>query len=226
MRRRSPGVTGTIDAASLLLLRPGDGGPELLMVERAATLVFGGGAFAFPGGRVDPADRAQAGAFPACQAEEAALRIAALRECAEETGIDLRSALPDLASMTLFARWSPPPGDTPRRFDARFYLVAAPATVAPVPDGGEIVRAFWARPRDILARCDAGDGRVLFPTRRLLERLARFACYEEARDEALALPDDTIAVVRERRADGDWLCIPKDRGYPVTEQRLADASRS
>ncbi|MDT3441752.1 NUDIX hydrolase [Pseudofrankia sp. BMG5.37] len=43
-------------ASTVVLLRDTPGGPEAYLVRRARTMAFAGGVFAFPGGRVDPAD--------------------------------------------------------------------------------------------------------------------------------------------------------------------------
>ena len=56
------------------LLRDGDDGLEVLMVKRASTLEFHGGAWVFPGGRIDDAD------WAADAAEIEAARRAAARE--------------------------------------------------------------------------------------------------------------------------------------------------
>ena len=46
-----------IPAATLIIFRDAsDGPPEFLMVERAKAMVFAGGAWVFPGGRIDPGD--------------------------------------------------------------------------------------------------------------------------------------------------------------------------
>ena len=77
-------------AATVLLLRDGDGGLEVLMTRRSATASFAPGAYVFPGGGIDAAD---------AQAHELAARrpgqhdlpltqaIAAIRESFEELGI-------------------------------------------------------------------------------------------------------------------------------------------
>ncbi|GAA1365028.1 NUDIX domain-containing protein [Arthrobacter rhombi] len=44
------------DAATVVLLRDGDQGPEAFTMTRAATMAFSAGATVFPGGRVDPGD--------------------------------------------------------------------------------------------------------------------------------------------------------------------------
>ena len=83
----------TIHAATVILLRDGGSGPEILMVERGEQLAFAGGALVFPGGRVDPADvvtarnPALATGFAALDDRDAAARIACAREALEETGV-------------------------------------------------------------------------------------------------------------------------------------------
>jgi 8-oxo-dGTP pyrophosphatase MutT (NUDIX family) len=82
-------------AATLLLLRDGAEGLEVLMTVRHEDAGFAGGALVFPGGKVDPADRALA-RYCADKAtlDEATLvlRIAAIRETFEECGILLARA--------------------------------------------------------------------------------------------------------------------------------------
>lgn len=76
-------------AASLIVVRDGKGGvPEFLMIERAATMSFAGGAMVFPGGAVDEADRAWAlSVGGVADVDDTAARIAAIRETIEETGL-------------------------------------------------------------------------------------------------------------------------------------------
>ena len=215
----------TLPAASLILMRDRLAGPpEIVMVRRSDTLVFAAGAYVFPGGRVDPVDVVAAAGRAAAvgDAEEWAARIAAVRETHEETGI---ADAADVAALVPFARWLPPV-EAPRRFDTRFYLARARDDVAdPVADGVESSAAFWATAADVLADCRAGRGHAIFPTRRLLERLARFASFAEAREQAERLPAQTIAPWIEQRADGAWLCIPTDAGYPVSEELLGRTAR-
>jgi len=78
-------------AASLIVVRTGTGTggvPQFLMIERAASMSFAGGAVVFPGGAVDEADRVWAMALnAAADADDLAARIAAVRETIEETGL-------------------------------------------------------------------------------------------------------------------------------------------
>ena len=239
-----------IPAATLIVMREAAvGSPELLMVERGRALVFAGGALVFPGGRVDPADRAAAARMEG-DGEELAARIAAIRETLEEAGIAVGLDLPteEIAAVRAqlhagtplderqaaalrpgalapFARWLP--RNVPHRiFDTRFYLARAPEHAEPVVDGSETVRAFWASAAQVLAAADAREATLIFPTRRNLERLARFASFEDAVNDARAHPIRTITPWIETREDGEHLCIPEDLGYPVTSERLDQAIRA
>ena len=144
-----------IPAATLVIFRrgPGGGPPELLLVTRANFMKVAAGAAVFPGGRVDQADRdLAAGLSGIGNADEAAHRIAAIRETLEETGLAIglvgdidaeraaearrilheRDALApvlemmdwslDLEAIVPFARWFPKNERLPRVFDTRFYL--------------------------------------------------------------------------------------------------------
>lgn len=74
-----PGAGGRA-AAVLVLLGEGERGPEVLFVERAATLRTHAGQIAFPGGANDP--------------EDVDLIATALREAHEETGVDIGGITP------------------------------------------------------------------------------------------------------------------------------------
>jgi 8-oxo-dGTP pyrophosphatase MutT (NUDIX family) len=229
-------------AASLILMRDRlAGAPEVLIVQRGAALAFAAGAYVFPGGRVDPEDGVLAARLcPDLEPEEGAARVAAVRETWEEAAVsvalspaptpgDAPFAEPladfDAGALIPFARWLPKAEAAPRRFDTRFYLARGENGGMPVADGVESVQAFWATAEEVLERCRAGLGRAIFPTRRLLERLARFSCFDEARAEAERLPPRIISPWIEERDGIRWLCIPGDAGYPVAEERIETAAR-
>jgi 8-oxo-dGTP pyrophosphatase MutT (NUDIX family) len=212
-----------IPAATLGLFRDRAAAPpELLITQRAAGMVFAGGALVFPGGRIDPEDRVRAAQHPGLPEEEAAARIAALRETVEEVGFGFGLGIHDL---TPFARWLPKHRQV-RNFDTRFYI-ARVAADAPEPevDGGETVRAFWAGAAEVLAMCDRGEAEIIFPTRRNLERLAQFDSFDQAVAHALAHPIIPITPFHEEREDGSWLCIPDGLGYPVTAEKWTSVVR-
>jgi len=73
LSRFTPPAQGARDSAVLVLLGEGPLGPDVLLIERAASLREHAGQPAFPGGALDPGETAVA---------------AALREAQEETGLD------------------------------------------------------------------------------------------------------------------------------------------
>ncbi len=86
--QREPAATRP--AATVLLLRDGAGGVEVLMTRRSPTASFAPGAYVFPGGGIDAAD-AQAHDIAARRATQDDARltqaIAAIRESFEELGV-------------------------------------------------------------------------------------------------------------------------------------------
>ncbi len=76
-------------AATLILLRDSPAGPEVFMLQRTKSAVFLGGAYVFPGGSLDAADKALASRVIDFNAKEPPIEywIAAVRECFEEAGV-------------------------------------------------------------------------------------------------------------------------------------------
>jgi 8-oxo-dGTP pyrophosphatase MutT (NUDIX family) len=100
-RGSSAADTGAVaprPASSVILLRDGELGPEVFMVERQRSARFVGGAHVFPGGRVDPEDALAADLCVGLDDAAASRRlnvergglahyVAAIRECFEEAGV-------------------------------------------------------------------------------------------------------------------------------------------
>ena len=61
--------------------------------------------------------------------------------------------------------------DLPRRFDVPFLVARMPAGQTPVADDAEQFEPVWVRPADALARHEAGQFFIIFPTIRTLQRL-------------------------------------------------------
>jgi 8-oxo-dGTP pyrophosphatase MutT (NUDIX family) len=247
MRLSVSDLTEPIPAATLVLMRPGASAPELLVTERAAGMSFAAGAIVFPGGRVDSDDHLLADRI-ARGVPHAADRIAAIRETIEEVGVavgvtgppdpdlagqlrqKLKNGQPfsavvadnglglDLDALTPFARWCP--AFHRRRFDTKFFLASAPADAPePLADEAEAVRAYWATAEAVLADARAGRARIIFPTRRNLERIAQFGSIDAARDHVERFPMQLVVPWFEERGGERFLCIPEAIGYPVTAER-------
>jgi 8-oxo-dGTP pyrophosphatase MutT (NUDIX family) len=155
-------------AATVVLLRRGGKHAqrelEVLLVRRNPEARFMPGVWVFPGGAVDTTDGDG----------EAAHRAAAVRELAEEAGVEV-----DASKLVAYSRWITP-RVVPIRFDTRFYLALAPAHSPPRPDGSETVDAGWYSPGTALDLHHAGDLPLVFPTIKHLESLLPFANAQEA----------------------------------------------
>ncbi len=132
----------------------------------------------------------------------------------------------DLAQITPFARWFPKNEAITRVYDTRFYLANLGTGAVEVSiDHSENTLLFWTSAKAALEAAERGEIKVIFPTRRNLERLALFASYEEARAQAEAIPVKTI-MPRVVEQDGKpWLTILSDAGYPVTAELLETVAR-
>lgn len=132
----------------------------------------------------------------------------------------------DLARIEPFARWNPRGENLTRVFDTRFYLAdLGTGDVALEIDATENTRLFWITAAGALAAAERGELAIIFPTRRNLERLARFASFAEACADARAHPVRTITPWIEQRGAERWLAIPADAGYPVDGEPLRSAHR-
>lgn len=224
-------------AATVLLLR--DDPFEVLMVRRRRGGTFSS-ALVFPGGKVEPHDSDAAWLAHLAGAEEfddeqRALRVAAVRETFEEasiliggaagtaaSGIDralgLRAAVAaagavlDLALLHPFARWITPELE-PRRFDTHFFLAAMPEGQTANQDDDETVAFEWVSPAAAVARAEAGEQSILFPTMMNLRRLAESADTASALAAADQREIVTVRPVLEPHPDGFQVTIDPAAGY-------------
>ena len=150
-RERGAPIVDPKPAATVVVLRPADGGFELLLTRRAAGMRFGADMYVFPGGRLDPGDLDH--------------RAAAVRETLEETGIEIEPA--DLIPLT---RWVTPPG-LPSRFDARFFAALVEPGTDVVAASPEVAEWRWLRAGDALAASADGEVGMWQPTVVTLQQL-------------------------------------------------------
>ncbi|MCP4306020.1 MAG: MBL fold metallo-hydrolase [bacterium] len=237
------------------MLHQGESGFEVLMVRRSSTARFMAGAWAFPGGVVDPEDhedaalQSLAGTF---EPELGPWLAAAFREVVEETGVWLTDpvhveplgkrvvfdvALAEsrrfaVARSAYFANWITPTM-VPVRFDARFFIVGVDHKVVPIPDEREVDAAEFVSPHEALRRAEAGNWLVPFPTQRTLHQLAKFASVDAALGE---WQNRTVVSVQPRMRVADdgslEVVMPGDPGFDDLEDvapdpaALADAARA
>jgi 8-oxo-dGTP pyrophosphatase MutT (NUDIX family) len=186
-----------VPAASVILLR--DSPLEVLMMRRHAKASFVPDAWVFPGGMVEETDRDLGDGT-----EIGTMRVAAIRELFEESGIWLgaplddldekrrallagdvtlatlaRQAPLDLGALVLTSRWVTPIG-VPKRFDTCFFLAIASADAVPSVDNGEdgeAVEVRWITPPAAIETLP-----IVFPTLKNLEALAGFETAKQLLD--------------------------------------------
>ena len=131
---------------------------------------------------------------------------------------DLRLACDTLVH---YAHWVTP-AMMPKRFDTHFFLAAAPEDHLAVHDGHESVDSVWLTPAEAIADAQAGRRTVIFPTLRNIEKLGESASVAEALAAAEASTPVMVLPWTEQRDDGNWLCIPPEAGYAVSEEKMPD----
>lgn len=219
-------------AASLILLRDGAGGLEVMMVERTGSASYAAGKFVFPGGTVDPADATLAvGSTP-----DAALRVTAIRETYEECGLLLAEPEPEVVApaadfpslvrqgdfmlatdrLVPFAHWITPP-HLPKRFDTHFFLVRGPSRQVAAADLREVMSAVWLRPSAVVVAAEASELNLMFATYMNLRWLARFSTVAEALAGAEQRPIVTVIPEPADSPEGRVFRIPEAAGYGETE---------
>ncbi len=122
----------------------------------------------------------------------------------------------DLAALTVFARWITPPLMA-KRFDTWFYVAHAPVAQLAICDGHEAVDAEWIAPAEALALAEAGQRKVIFPTRMNLQLLAESRDATGAIETARGRPLVTV----EPWVEGASLRIQADAGYGDVAEPLA-----
>jgi 8-oxo-dGTP pyrophosphatase MutT (NUDIX family) len=187
-------VTTPRQAATLVLLRDGSEGPEVLLVRRNPQQSFMGGAWVFPGGALHEGDLN--------------LSAAAVRELAEEAGI----TLPAETELVPWSRWITPE-EVKVRFDTWFFMAEAPPRAEPTPDGGECVDARWLRPAAALDAHSRDELMLVFPTIKHLEALASFESIAAAlagarRNEPVPVQPKVVVC-----GDSARILLPGEPGY-------------
>jgi 8-oxo-dGTP pyrophosphatase MutT (NUDIX family) len=195
----NPGATTEPrQAATVIVLRGGTGGLEVLLVKRNPAARFMGGAWVFPGGAVDAGDGDDTRAH----------RAAAVREVHEEAGLRLA----DPGALVRFSRWITP-AEVKIRFDTHFFLAPAPEGQEPAPDGGETVDARWYTPAGALEAHERGEILLVFPTIKHLEALAGFDSAAELLGWARGRRVEPVQPRVVREGEVARIVMPGEPGY-------------
>jgi 8-oxo-dGTP pyrophosphatase MutT (NUDIX family) len=194
-------------AATVIVLRGGSDALELLLVKRNPASRFMGGAWVFPGGAVDAHEGAG----------DEAHRVCAVRELAEEAGIE--GVAPD--SLVKYSRWITP-AEVKIRFDTHFFLAPLPAGAQPAIDGEEVVDHGWFTPQGALDAHRTGEILLVFPTIKHLEQFSSF----ESSDALVAHAAASRSRGRSRRTRTSTTasCVSTSRPGSATPRRRATHS--
>jgi 8-oxo-dGTP pyrophosphatase MutT (NUDIX family) len=185
-------------AATVIVLRGGADGLEVLLVKRTPRARFMGGVWVFPGGAVDAGEGEG----------DAAHRVAAVRELQEEAGI----ALDDPRALVKFSRWITP-AEVVVRFDTHFFLAPLPDGQEATIDGDEIVDQGWFTPAAALAAHERGDIALVFPTIKHLEQLGGFASAEQLLEYARGRDVGPVQPRVVTEGETARLLLPGEPGY-------------
>jgi 8-oxo-dGTP pyrophosphatase MutT (NUDIX family) len=202
-------------ASTVIVLRPAN--PfQILMVRRNDKVAFMAGAYVFPGGRVDDGDQPPAGMVlrPATfsdlsDAEEAAYRIAAVRELQEEANVTI--TVDDLVP---FGHWVTPEIEA-RRYDTRFFIARMPEGQTAKHDAGETTALEWLSPAEAIARFERHELLLPPPTWTTIRQLAHRTSVEDVLAWARTKP--IVRVMPGFFTDGDrvTLTLPGDPSFPT-----------
>ncbi len=175
-------MNGAIPSATVILLRdrPSPAAElEILLLQRNPAIKNHGGAWVFPGGKLEPSDILSEHRGPSFLPHEhfssleagiakRALKTAACRETMEEANISLAEE-----GLYASARWLTP-ARLPKRFDTYFYYAEMPSQEV-IVDGSEITDFQWLTTADALAMHHQGELALPPPTYVSLQHLSRYS---------------------------------------------------
>lgn len=227
-------------SATVVLLRDDRGeGLEVFLLRRHAASAVLGGAYVFPGGKLDLADcdaqrvqpfqadamswRDQLAEAQLPLNEVVGLYLAAVREAKEECGVELSPS-----QLRPWSRWITPrqPSVTNRRFDTRFFVASLPAGQEPQHDQVEAVESVWFTPQKALQAF--WDRQISLAPPQIMtlvslvahDTVASALDWAHARRPATILPEpfDDEAGVR-------TICYPGDARHSVRARAFAGPTR-
>ena len=208
---------GSVDAADReIIARPElytggeDGDAAELSFKIAAireTFEESGSLLARPRGSNDLVDARQAANIEARHRAALCERETTFLDVLTEAGMVLA-----LDALVPYARWITPEG-MPKRFDAWFFLAAAPPEQLGAHDGRESTDSLWLSPREAIAGGESGRFKLPFPTTRNLIKLGKQPNVRAALDDARGKPVVTVMPVLTRLNGGRQLRIPLEAGY-------------
>ena len=121
--------------------------------------------------------------------------------------------------LTPFAHWITPTM-MPKRFDTYFFLAEAPQDHIPKHDGYESTDSTWLTPQNAIEAAEAKTRTIIFPTLLNLQKLSQFSTTEKAIQITSSESIVTVLPTTEKRDDGNFICIPIEAGYGISESKI------
>ncbi len=189
-------------SATVVPIRDAGSALEILLLQRSSRRGDKLGAWVFPGGKIEAADRAGA----ASDWLDAA-RLAAVRETHEEASLALEAE-----SLVPISRWITPEV-TPKRFDTWFFLGPVGPDGEVTVDGGEICDHRWLSPGAALEAYRSGEIQLAPPQ---FVTLTWLEAHRSVGDALRELGREPIMVFHPRicrTSEGACILYPGDAGY-------------
>jgi 8-oxo-dGTP pyrophosphatase MutT (NUDIX family) len=245
------------------MLRDTTRGLEVFLLKRHGLSDVLGGAYVFPGGKMDRQDvdlvnkldlplgalHFALGEPELCEAQAAALYVAAIREVFEETGLLYAEVGVELArdawttlrqgrsfaevldfldtpmlgaAIVPWSRWITPVASLRARkhFDARFFVAAVLDGQEPVHDQHETTESVWMTPREALR--EYWQGRIQFapPQIMSLAHLSRYADVDGVLTEARSRKPTYIHPEVFEQGGMPLVCFPGDERHSVATRLI------
>jgi 8-oxo-dGTP pyrophosphatase MutT (NUDIX family) len=206
-------------ASTVIVLRERHPCFEVLLLRRHDNVAFMAGAYVFPGGRVDDADRVSAGTseqLPTVSRfldlrfeEEQTYRRAAVRELHEEANLQI-----DAASLFAFGHWVTPEIEI-RRYDTRFFLARMPEGQHARHDDRETTAVAWLSPDEAIDECVAGRIMLPPPTWTTFRQLQPFSSADAVFEWARTRPIVRVQPGFIKNETVTMLTLPGDPLFPA-----------
>jgi len=193
-------------AASVVILKPGNSGFDILLLKRSSELSFAPNYWVFAGGKLETFD------FKDGYGEVDAAFHAAKRECLEETGLTVEG-------LSYLSTWTAPES-AKRRFRTHFFVATMPVAQEVAVDGSEIVEHLWLPLSEAADKAMSGQLLMMPPTVVTLVHLS------EQNDPSLLeqfladRPYLDYATKLIRTEEGIWALLPGDSGWESKDLAL------
>lgn len=198
-----------IPAATIMIGRQSKGELQVLLVQRNKSLAFAGGAWVYPGGKIEDQE-IQLG-----KDQLDAAKLAAVRETKEETGLSVSKD-----ELIFFRHWTTPARE-PRRFATWFFFgsVSSPSEKV-IIDNSEIKSYRWIHPQEALDELKRGKIFLMPPTFLSMLLIRKCDSLLKAREILLNEPVVHVRPVMCRLNEDFHLLYEGDAGYQSANPNL------